>query len=60
MNLLNRPWSGDDDSRLVEMRIAGSSEREIAVALNRTQTAVASRRLKLQREGLCPPKGAAG
>jgi len=51
-----RPWSADDDKCLIEMRIAGSTEREIAIALDRSQGAVSSRRLQLTKEGRCPKR----
>lgn len=38
-----RPWTDDDDRRLLELRAAGRSALSISVALRRTPSAVAGR-----------------
>lgn len=50
-----KPWTEADLATLLQMLGAGETERKIAEALDRTQTAVASRRLMLTREGKWPP-----
>ena len=37
---LNRPWTADDDKRLLEMRASGRSNISIWAALKRSQSAV--------------------
>ena len=49
-----RPWSADEDRRLIAMRAAKASEREIAIELDRSQGAISTRRLRLTKEGRCP------
>ena len=39
----NRPWTPDDDHRLLEMRAAGRPTFSIVAALNRSAAAVGAR-----------------
>jgi hypothetical protein len=40
---LNRPWTAEDDHRLLELRATGRSSRSIGVALRRSAKAVDGR-----------------
>ncbi len=53
-NQLHRPWSADEDQRLIQMLQSGIKRSEIAEALGRGAEAIAHRRRILQKQGLCP------
>ena len=48
---LNRPWTADDDKRLLEMRASGRSNISIWAALKRSQSAVRARISILRERG---------
>jgi hypothetical protein len=51
MLIRKRPWSVDDDRRLLELRATGRSSRSIGVALKRSSKAVDDRlRILRQRD----------
>jgi hypothetical protein len=47
----NRPWTGEDDRRLLELKAAGRSNLSIAVALRRSTSAVTGRLGVLRKRG---------
>ena len=49
-----RPWSDDEDDRMMHMLLFGKMRGDVAQALNRSKDSVARRKYKLQREGKWP------
>ena len=49
---LNRPWTAEDDRRLLELRATGRSSRSIGVALRRSAKAVDDRLCGLRKRDM--------
>ena len=49
-----RPWSDDENERLIKMYSEKAKPCAMAEALGRSRMAVSAHRLRLQREGRCP------
>lgn len=50
----NKKWTKAQDSKIVRMKIAGNTDRQIAKVLNRTPAAVSVRCTTLRNTGLLP------
>jgi hypothetical protein len=51
----HRPWSAEDDRRLVELQASGRRSISIAAALRRTRAAVATRLSFLRKRTVASP-----